>query len=233
MQYFYFIGVTIFLPLWIVLFWNKERRKDMLLLGLIAGVLAVFFGYYYANLDYWRPIYLFPNILFEDFYYGFIFGGISTEIYEFLFHKRNSVRRLYPRHLVLFIGLVVSSLVIFFLIVNILKLNSIVACLVVPLVMGIATIIFRPDLMKSSIYNGLITTIITVIMFKIILLYYPQLFANHWFLNKLSGLFFLSIPLEEVIFAFAVGFGIGNIYEFAFGYAQVAIKKYEKNNRSA
>jgi len=89
-QYFYFIGVTLFLPIWIVLFLNKERRKDMLLLGLIAGVLAIFFGYYYANIDYWKPVYIIKNFLFEDFYYGFIFGGISSEIYELVFNKRNS-----------------------------------------------------------------------------------------------------------------------------------------------
>lgn len=51
-QYFYFIGTTVFLPIWILLFLKKESRKDMLITGLFMGLGAVIIEHLYAKIDY-------------------------------------------------------------------------------------------------------------------------------------------------------------------------------------
>ena len=124
-----------------------------------------------------------------------------------------------------FIGLVLSSLLVFWVTVNIFKLNSIIACMTVPLIIGIVVMAFRKDFILPSLINGILTTIISIIMFQVLLLIYTEIFINHWLLNRLSDIFLFNIPIEELFFAFTVGFGLGHLYEFTFGYSEVPIKK--------
>lgn len=220
-QYFYIIGTTIFLPLWLWMFSKRDKRKDMLFVGLCFGIGAVIIEKLYANVDYWNPVYIFPSIPLEDFYYGFIFGGISSEIYEVLFNKENSKRRVYrtkKKLLVLFSVLTAFS---FWLVVDLLKLNSIIAHIVPPLLVGLISGIIHKDIWKPSIINGIILAILTFIGFQLLLIIYPDLFINHWHLDKLSGILILSIPIEEILFAFSIGFGAANLFEVVYGYKVV------------
>ncbi|NCC70396.1 hypothetical protein EOM09_02335 [bacterium] len=223
-QYFYFIGTTVFLPIWILLFLKKESRKDMLLTGLFMGLGAVIIEHLYAKIDYWTPIFIFSKFPFEDFYYGFIFGGIGSELHEIILRKKNSLKKLYPTHkkTIIFLFLICFFSFIFF--VNILKLNSIIAHIFAPILIGVFIGILRKDLFIDQIYNGIFIMILTTLMFWILLIIEPQLFIKYWYIDNLSGIFILKIPIEEYLFAFAVGFGLGNIYEFTFGYSVIKNK---------
>lgn len=112
----------------------------------------------------------------------------------------------------------------FIFFVNILKLNSIIAHIISPIFVGIIIGIFRKDLFIDQIYNGFFIMILTILMFWALLIIEPQLFIKYWYIDNLSGVFILNIPIEEYLFAFAVGFGLGNIYEFTFGYSLIKIK---------
>lgn len=113
----------------------------------------------------------------------------------------------------------------FIFFVNILKLNSIIAHIISPIFLGIIIGVFRKDLFIDQIYNGIFIMILTALMFWVLLVIEPQLFIKYWYIDNLSGVFILNIPIEEYLFAFAVGFGLGNIYEFTFGYSLIKIKK--------
>ncbi len=223
-QYFYFIGTTIFLPVWILLFSKKENRKDMLLTGLFIGLGAVIIQHLYAILDYWNPVYIFTNFPFEDFYYGFIFGGISSKLYEIFLKKRNSSKKVYPTYKRNVVYIFIFCFFCFIFIVNILKLNSIIAHIVAPIFIGIFIGILRKDLFIDQIYNGVFIMILTASMFWILLIIEPQLFIKYWYIDNLSGIFILNIPIEELLFGFSVGFGFANIYEFTFGYSVINSK---------
>lgn len=219
--YFYFIGVTLIVPLWVLLFIRKDKRKDMLLVGVLSGIAAIILDKYYATVDYWHPISIINWLPFDDFYYGFIYGGVAAELYEFIFKKKNSpkpTKRSYASLLYLFIfGLIASFLVM----VNIFHLNSITAHIVPPLAFGCIIPLLRKDLFIPELISGFIITILTYCMFLILILIYPEIFANHWELSKLSGIYITGIPIEELLFAFSVGFLTGNAYEFLYGYSLV------------
>ena len=227
-QYFYFIGTTIYLPIWLWMFSKKDKRKDMLFVGLCFGIGSIFLGKLYANFDYWDPVYLIPQIPIEDFYYGFIFGGISAEIYEVLLNKKNSQRRVYHRHKKLLVVFALLTAFSFWLIVDQFKLNSIVANIVPPILVGLVSILVHKEIWKPAVVNGIILAILTFLGFQILLLIYPNLFINHWYLSKLSGLSFLAVPIEEILFAFSIGFGAANLFEVVYGYKVVEGNKIRK-----
>jgi hypothetical protein len=221
--YFYFIGTTIFVPLWIILFVKKENRKDMLLIGTIVGILAVIVEHLYSRSDYWNPQFIFPNFPFESFYYGLIFGGISTELYELIFQKRNSLKKLHPNRFKILPFFILFTALCFLFFVDMLELKSTIAYLIPPLGIGLTVAIFRKDLFISQIWNGLFLTIITFIMFQILLLINPLLFEEYWYLGS-ETIYIIGVPLEELAFGFFVGFGLCNLYEFLFGYSLIKEK---------
>lgn len=131
--------------------------------------------------------------------------------------------------------LLIFSLVIgfcFWLFVDTLNINSIVAHIVPPIIVGLAVAVLRKDLFVSELINGFLLTGLTLLMFRILLAFYPPLFENHWRLNNLSGLFLLGIPIEELLFAFSVGFGAGNLYELIFGYVENRGNEWDYQNQS-
>ncbi|MCD4811720.1 lycopene cyclase domain-containing protein [bacterium] len=219
--YFYFIGTTIFLPIWILLFVKKENRKDMLLVGILAGIMAIIADELYSSKDYWNPVSIFSKFPFESFYYGFIFGGIGTEFYELVFGKRNSKKRMYSTRIIWLLIFAIITVLSFVVTVNILGLNSVIACLVAPLINGVIVAVIRKDLFIPQLWNGLFIMTLTFIMFQVLLLINSNLFSEYWMLENLSQIFLLNIPLEEYLFGFFVGFGTCNLYEFLFGYSIV------------
>lgn len=157
-QYFYFIGITVFVPFWLILFWKKENRKDIIFVGITVGIVATIIEHLYSKLDYWNAIYLFQKFPFEDFYYSFVFGGISAELYEIVLRKRNSLRRMYPVHKSIIIVFALITGFSFIILVNFLKINSTIACIIPPLITGITVGIIRKDLFIYELYNGISLT---------------------------------------------------------------------------
>ncbi|MEA2020533.1 MAG: lycopene cyclase domain-containing protein [Patescibacteria group bacterium] len=221
MDYFYLVGILLALPFWVFLFIRKEHRKEILIMGLIFGVAAVVIEHAYAKWDYWHPVYIFPKVPFEDFLYGVVYGGISSELYEIFWKVKDSE---FPRHetykefFLLGILLVAGT---FWLLVDTLALNSITAHIVPPIIVGIIVGSLRKELVKFQLFNGVVIALLTFGVFKLLFLIYPGMIEKYWMLENLSGVFVLQVPVEELLFAFAVGFGASCFYELAFGYALV------------
>lgn len=75
-QYFYFIGTTLFLPIWILLFLKKESRKDMLITGIALGLGAFIIEHLYAKIDYWTPVLYSQNFHLKIFIMVLFLGGL-------------------------------------------------------------------------------------------------------------------------------------------------------------
>jgi hypothetical protein len=196
----------------------------MLYVGIVLGLAATLIEHFYASRDYWRPVYLFTKFPFEDFFYGFIYGGISAELFELFLNKSNSKKRVYKTHKLLLAYFLLFSIFSFVISVNILHFNSIIAHITPPISIGLVAGIVRRDLFRYQIYNGVFLTILTIITFRILLLIEPQLFTKYWYISNLTGIFILDIPIEELLFAFAVGFASGTVYEMLLGYSEVKSK---------
>lgn len=189
----------------------------MLLLGTLFGFAAILIGKFYALNDYWNPTYVFgENFPFEDFLYGFIFGGISTEILELFIKDKQSKSRSRPRY-DLVITFLLVSLVCFLLFVDKLGLNSIIAHIVPPIIVGLYVSYLRRDLAKKALATGLIMTILTFFWQFLILVIYPDAINNHWYLENLTGILLAGVPIEELVFAFALGYGASFVYELIYG----------------
>lgn len=221
-KYFYLLGVLLCLPLWVAMFLRSNHRKDMALFGAIFGLGSVLLEILYARLDYWNPSFAFSIPYIEDFLYGFIFGGISTEVAEFLVGKTDSKKPTHQARPWFFLVFAAMTTVCFVILVHILGLNSIWAHIVPPLIVGATVSILRRDLFKLSLLSGLIVMVLAFLMLSALkLIFTTPVFHSHWQLDNLSGVFMLGIPLEELLFAFSLGFGAANVYEFIFGYSLV------------
>lgn len=214
----YFWGVFLLSPLWsYMLFKLKNQRSEMIFSGFIFGIGAILIGRFYANFDYWNPPYLFGQYLpVEDFLYGFVFGGISTSIYQLLFRTELSRRKRQTHYESIFL-FAIFTVMSFTLFVDRFQWNSIIAHIIPPLFVGAYISGFRRDLFKIAIVSGVIITVLTFLWQILILLIIPEAVIRFWFLEKLSGILIVGIPLEELLFAFALGFGASVYYEYLTG----------------
>jgi len=217
---FYFFGVILIIPIWLLMFNSrKESHREMLLMGVIFGLGGLVIGKYYAIVDYWNPPYVFgSNINIEDFLYGFILGGIISELYEFLLNKSNKKIKKHPitNKYIFILASLFSTILCFYFLVDIFRFNSIIAHIIPPLLIGTIITVFRKDLTNSTVMSGIITTIFVFIWFLIIRMIWGDIFSTYWYMKNLSGITFFEIPIEELIFAFSLGFGGSCFYEFIY-----------------
>ena len=214
--YTYLVGVLVLGLIWCLIFFKKRvNRNEMLLAGVMFGAAAVLLDIQYALYDYWHPAFLVESIPVEDFFYGFFLGGICVQIYFLFFNvKEKLVNKPHPFFVIasLFI-----SILSFILLTGILKLNSIVAHIVPPFAIG-SYISFKDHRdVKVQIWSGFFAIMVSFIAFQIMLLFNPSFVRNIWYLNNLTGILFLGIPLEEYLFAFSLGFGVSHFYEYVTG----------------
>jgi len=222
----YLWGLLLLLPLWLYgILKNKDSRKEMIVCGILFGIAAIIIGYFYAIKDYWSPPYVFDNLLhIEDFIYGFLFGGIAAEIFEIILPFKSIKKDKKPRKDLIIIFILVS-IFSFLLFVNILNYNSIIAHIVPPLLVGIFCVIYRKDFILPTVLSGIFLLVITFIWQSIILLIYPSCILSIWMLENLSGILISGIPIEELIFAFSLGFGASCFYELIMGYEYVKLRE--------
>ncbi len=212
--YTYLLWVCFLTIPWIFIFFNKETNKrEMLSIGTLFGILAVMIGKRYSLLDYWHPNYiLFPL---EDFLYAFLFSGIITEWYKFFFSF--SKNKPGQKHYIFAWMSLFITVISFILITDILGFNSFFSYIMAPILIGIFIAIKKPQIFKIQVLSALFATILTFIIFQILLLVNPDFVMTTWKIEKLSGILFLSIPIEEYIFAFSLGFGLSLFYKFISG----------------
>ncbi len=223
----YLWGSLLLLPLWLYGFIrNKDSRKEMLVCGSLFGIAGVLIGHVYALHDYWDPPYIFDNILhIEDFIYGLLFGGIASEIFEIALPYKSVKKKQRPRKKLLIVFAIITALC-FFVFTDLLRYNSIVAQFAATLIVGIFCVAYRKDFIFPTLISGIILVIITFIWQSLILLIYPGAITDIWIVENLSGLFINGIPIEELIFAFTLGFGASCFYELVMGYEYVDKKSF-------
>lgn len=191
---------------------NRKSYKKVLKVGTVFGAMGVIIAHLYAVNDYWNPKYILWPFNFEDFGYGFFLGGIVASSYQVFFKKKlTAERNLRKGWLLTFIA--VSTLT-FPLVVSWLGLNSIIAHILPPLFVASVIFVLRRDLILPSLFAACITLVLTTVLFLLAQCLFPNLFSENWNLENLSGIDFLGIPFEELLFAFSLGLGGSHVYEF-------------------
>ncbi len=151
-------------------------------------------------------------------FFGFALAGISGVIYEELFGKHFLRRRDRKVHwswfITSFIGLVILITWFFYSRVGI---NSIYATSIAFVCIAICIIFIRRDLIWDSLLSGILVACVMLLSYLIFLTIFPEAIKRWWFLNNISGILFLGIPIEELLWAFSWGLVGGPIYEFMVG----------------
>ncbi len=217
-------GFFLMCPWLIFFFMRKDLRKEMLFMSVVSmpfGILQYLF-----RQDYFHPLYIYNFSFFgiEDLLWMFAMGGITGVIYEEFFGKKLSNRHT-RKHPYLMIVFTVVGLFALFIGNIIFKINSMYMTLIIFSVIGVITLLIRRDLLKHAFYSGICVGLITLIFDFLHVLIFPDFFQKMWFINNVSGVLVLGIPIEELLFAFMLGFVVGPMYEFVFGFR---LKKLDK-----
>jgi|TARA_Y100000310_G_scaffold21744_1_gene20980 hypothetical protein len=217
-QYTYLIGSIIILILWLILFlYRKDIRKEMWVISLIFGFIALFTEKIYS-LDWWRPLTItgtIPGI--EDFLFGFAIGGVASVIYEILFNKRikiKKVKKLREKRRNLNFIFLIFLFVITFGGLIVLDFNSFWASVISSIMYTIVIYIKRPDLIKNSLISGFLVLVASIIGYYILNLITPGFFEEFWLFENIGKNMILGIPLEEHVFYFLLGAFLGPLYEY-------------------
>lgn len=199
---------------WFTLFLlRKDLRREIVIMSLIAMPFAVLDIFFVPS--YWKPQ-TFMNIPvgIEGLIGSFEIGGIAAAIYPELFHKRLAKIRHYHKPISLLLLLGAFGVIMFS---NLIQFSNIMVNLYIVLLIGIAFLIYvRRDLVKSTIFGGVLFAVIYFTSFKLIDVIAP---INNWYvLEGLPKIFILGVPIYEILFALLFGAYWGSLYETLFGY---------------
>src|SRR5258708_7632956 len=123
-RYAYLVASSMYLCVWAVLFFlRKDQRRQMIHLSLLTTALALTEPIF--RRDYWHPT-LFSGwpIGPEDIMFCFAIGGIAAVIYELVFNKKYSRRKVKKIHPSV-VGIAVGAIVWTIFGILLLHLNSV------------------------------------------------------------------------------------------------------------
>ena len=203
-QYYYLWSVALLIPLWGFFFVKLKRtRTEMIYMGLLLGTSALGLDRFCSFYDYWHPPTLLKQVNVESFFYGFFWGGISSKLYEVIRRKEFAVKREAGNSLVPII--VFSSLLLYMLLLGVLKMNSVLLYVSIMLLWTVLLLIKNRRLFLVALVSGIIVLPINAIWYAVILLLYPTAIQDIWLTGKLSGIYFLGLPIEEHLYIFSLG----------------------------
>ena len=113
-------------------------------------------------------------------------------------------------------GVVIFSMILFSFVFK----KDLIYTGIISMALGALTImISRKDLIKETIYGGILFLIVYFILLYILNTFiFPDMIARTWNFEHLWGITFLKIPLEEILWAVTFGALWAPIYEDLKGY---------------
>lgn len=223
----YLFGCLIFGFIWFFIYFRRpDLRKEQLFMSFFVAIFGltepIFFG------EYWRPQFVFSfsrlNLGLEDIFLCFFYGGITSTLYEFVF---NDILKTYSREskktrVLEVVVAILSGIAIFLLFWSTFKINIIYASAVGAISAGLVFVFFRKDLFIPAVVGGIIMSVVSFTILAFLGLIFNGIFDIWWRIDLLSGIRILSVPLEEIIWHFSLGFAAGPMYEVWKGYRDIS-----------
>jgi len=183
-------------------------------MSIIIASIGLYAEYFWWTRDWWSP----PTITgtrigIEDVLNGFVSGGITAVLYEELFKKRIYKYKPYKTHKLGALITIATFFIVSSILFHLLGLRSFIATPIAFLLSGFLIITQRKDLFYDALLTGL-CLVLALIPFYLLLEYFSPNFINTFYnFNNLSGIkIFKIIPIEDIIFYFSTGFGVGPFY---------------------
>lgn len=203
-KYAYLTFCLLFFMPWAVLFYGrKELRREMLVMGII-GAIGSFVTAYFWTIDWWRPQTITGTRMApEDLLVGFSNAGIAAVLYLEFFRRRVYRKSQQPWHVPLLL-LVIATCGIFAVAFYAFGLKSFYACAVALCGFSASMLLFRRELFLPSLINGLLMVVISVPIYLITILLYPNfVYATYTYPLAVPFRIF-TVPIQEFIFYFAL-----------------------------
>lgn len=222
MHYVWLIWSLLLLLVWAFIYFSlksKESKRKMLIMSLWTSLLGLTEPLFVPL--YWNPPSLFDlaqktGFDIESLLFAFGVGGIVVIIYDKLFHGKQykiSVKEKHnSRHKYHLLALL-SAPIIFFPLIFFTNLNPIYSTFIALMGGGFATWYCRPDLKKKMFASASLFLIFYFLYFSTLNLIYPGYVEQVWNFSTISGIIILGVPLEELMFAFGLGFFWSSLYE--------------------
>lgn len=198
---------------------NRESRHEMLVVSLWTSLLGVTEPLFVPA--YWNPPSLFDlaqrtGFDIESLIFSFGIGGLTVVIYEWIFPVRHEtvslIERHQPRHR-FHVLVLLSAPVIFVILLAVTRLNPIYSAILSLTAGGLLTCWCRPDLVRKMVVSAFLFLGLYFLYFLTLLAAYPDYVRLVWSLSAISGILILGVPVEELLFAFTLGFLWSSVYE--------------------
>lgn len=218
-KYVYLTWSLLLLLFWAFVFLGvPQHRRKMLWMSLITAPLGLTEPLFVPS--YWTPPTLFDLAIrtgfdIEALVFSFAVGGLASILYETLF--RVKVQALTPqecrsrRHR--FHRLAVATPLWSFPLFYALPINVIYNAILAMVAGGVAVLLCRPDLWRGMLSGAVIFALVYFVYFSSLVMMHPGYVREVWHLTHLSGILVAGIPLEELLFALALGFFWSGLYE--------------------
>lgn len=198
---------------------NREARKEMLVVSLWTSLLGLTEPLFVPA--YWNPPSLFDlahrtGFDIESLIFSFAMGGIAVAVYDWIFNPRHittAEKERHNQHHKYHLWAILSAPIIFFVLFLTTNLNPIYSSFIALVAGGIATWYCRPDLKKKMVASAFLFLGLYFVYFLTLIAFYPGYVEQVWNLPAISGLRFVGVPLEELMFAFGIGFLWSSVYE--------------------
>lgn len=205
----------VWLPLVLI---RRDLFKQSLILGIFVAVMTPFVGWWYLQ-DYWDPVFTFEiqalglRTGVEEIALGFFIGAISSIAYEVVARKKLiPIKKPYswafPILILSAMYAVGAGLVIFT------GINSIYASFISFAVAITLLLILRRDLFIDGLVSGVLFSLVLFFSYVLWLeMLFPGTMQEWWNIENISGIVFMRVPIEEIIWGFLWGFTAGMLYE--------------------
>jgi lycopene cyclase-like protein len=219
-HYSYLVGVLIFGAAWVLCsILGKQYRAEIRWGTLISAPMALTSLLFVPQ--YWTPPSLFDldlkiRVGIEDVLWAAAVGGIASIIGEILLRERLARMRGLPRkrHFTPFVVVVVVFIALEFWHPGKTIYNTIVAFAVGALVIAY----LRSDLVPTMFVGAVSFAVLYFALFLCFLFLYPEFVPRYYNVPNLLGIYVVSVPVEELLFA-ATGGAIWSVaYEYVQGY---------------
>lgn len=215
-----------YFPIWLALYhFRKDTRDEMRFMGILCLIGSVLGAAFIWTYDWWLPINITgTRVGIEDAILGFFVGSITAGLYEGIFRKKlvNDSKPKWDRHLfwyTIFLATLIGGVLFFGV-----GIHSFFA---VTLSMFIPTLVIyflRPDLVKPSLITGALITIVSYPFFYWTVFLIDPSAINWWFHDQLTGILWLGVPMEDIVWFYFAGMFISPLYELWKGKKFVKMK---------
>jgi hypothetical protein len=217
--YGYLIGAIAYVLLWALIFWRRpDLRREMMVMSALSVLYGLPHEYFLWTRDWWHP----PTITgtrvgLEDLLYAIGNGGTLAVLYAVVFRRR--LVQVVPASSLVF--RLLPYLVNGFmppLLVAVTGLHSFIASGIGALLALAVILRARPDLIRVAVGSAVIGTLVSLPFYGLMEGLLPGFIASSWYIDRLSGILLLGIPIEDLIWYFYTAMVFGTYYKLLAGW---------------